>query len=169
MNKNEMSPGFTLIELLLYISIAAFMLLTISFFLGTLFESRIKNQTIVEVEQQGLQVMQTITQATRNAEAINSPAIGENSSSLSLDVVTLTDDPTVFDLSDGEVRVTEGASLPVSLTNSRVGVSALTFKNLSRTGTPGIIRVQFTITHLSPEGRSEYNYEKTFYGSASIR
>ncbi|OGD62601.1 hypothetical protein A2160_06250 [Candidatus Beckwithbacteria bacterium RBG_13_42_9] len=153
--------GFTLVELLLYASIVGAVVLSMAGFLSLLMQSRVKNQTISEVEQQGVQVMQIITQTSRNAASLNSPTQGQTASSLSLDA-------TVFDLSSGTIRITEGGS-PISLTNSRVTASALTFKNLSRTDTPGTIRIQFTLTHVNPQGRNEYNFSKTFYGSASLR
>ncbi|MBI4713620.1 hypothetical protein HY771_00310 [Candidatus Uhrbacteria bacterium] len=167
--RHPTSAGFTLLELLLYVGISSIILLSISVFLFSLIESRTKNQVIAEVEQQGAQVMQTIEQTARNAEAINSPTIGANASTLSLDVVTGGYDPTVFDLSSGVIRITEGAGSAVSLTNSRVTATSLTFYNLSRTSTPGIIRVQFTLTHINLEGRNEYTYSKTFVGSAALR
>ena len=167
--KLQASAGFTLIELLLYVGIASIILLVTSLFLSTLLQSRIKNQTIAEVEQQGLQVMQFITQTARNAEAITSPATGVSASSLTLDVITVANDPAIFDLSGGVIRITEGVGSAVPLTNSRVTVSALTFQNLSRATTPGTIRIQFTINHINPEGRNEYNFTKTFTGSATLR
>ena len=50
------NKGFTLIELLLYVSIASTVLLASTVFFHMLLESRVKNQTISEVEQQGLLV-----------------------------------------------------------------------------------------------------------------
>lgn len=161
--------GFTLIELLLYVSIVGAMILTVAAILPLFMQSRVKNQTISEVEQQGTVVMQIITQTVRNAENITGPSTGTTASSVTLDVVTAGLDPTIFDLSGGAIRITEGAGSPVSLTNSRITASDLTFQNLSRTSTPGIIRVQFTLTGVNPEGRQEYNYSRTFYGSASLR
>ena len=169
MDKKSSQPGFTLIELLLYVSITSIMLFVISLFLSTLLESRIKNQTIAEVEQQGLQVMQLITQTARNSEAITSPTIGASASSLTLDVITGANDPTIFDLSGGAIQMKEGAATAVALTNSRVTASALTFQNLSRAGTPGTIRIRFTLTHVNPAGRNEYSFTKTFTGSATLR
>lgn len=163
------SSGFTLIELLLYVSIIGAAVLSIAGFLSLLMQSRVKNQTISEVEQQGIQVMQIITQTGRNAEAINSPSQGASASSLSLDVVTVANDPTVFDLSSGAIRIKEGVSSAVPLTNSRVTASDLTFQNLSRTGTPGTIRIQFTLTHVNPSVRNEYDFSKTFYETATLR
>lgn len=167
--RSNIQGGFTLVELLLYVSIASVMLLVISVFLSTLLESRIKNQTIAEVEGQGIQVMQMITQTARNAEAITSPALGASASSLTLDVITAGSDPTIFDLASGVIRIKEGAGSAVALTNSRVTASALTFQNFSRTSTPGTIRIMFTLTYVNSSGRNEYTYSKTFYGSASLR
>lgn len=169
MQKVSTQKGFTLIELLLYVSISAILLLVISLFLQMLLESRIKNQAIAEVEQQGLQVMQLITQTTRNADTINSPAQGASASSLSINTYTPVNNPTIFDLAGGLIRITEGGGSAVSLTNSRVTASGLTFQNLSRSGTPGTVRIQFTITHVNPEGRNEYSFTKTFTGSATLR
>lgn len=161
--------GFTLIELLLYVSIVSAMILSIAAILPLFMQSRVKNQTISEVEQQGTAALQIITQTLRNAETITSPTIGTSASSATIDVVSAGVDPTVLDLSGGVLRITEGAGSAVALTNSRVTVSALTFYNPSRTSTPGNLRIQFTVTGVNPSGRNEYDYSKTFYGNASLR
>src|SRR3989338_5710404 len=103
--KLQTKSGFTLIELLLYVAISSVMLLITSLFLQTLLQSRIKNQTIAEVEQQGLHIMQLITQTVRNAEAITAPAPSASAASLTLDVIPAANDPTVFDLADGAIRI----------------------------------------------------------------
>ncbi len=164
-----MRKGFTLIELLLYVSIASILLLATSAFLFALLESRTKNQTIAEVDQQGIHVIQLITQAARNAETITAPTVGTSASSLTLDVITAASDPTVIDLSSGVIRITEGAGSAVELTNSRVTASGLTFQNLSRASTPGTIQIQFTLTYVNPSGRNEYDFTKTFISSATLR
>lgn len=169
MKNLQPNKGFTLVELLLYVGIASIILLITTLFLSTLLESRIKNQTVAEVEQQGLQAMQIITQTARNAEAITTPSQGASASSLTLDVITALNDPTIFDLSSGAIRIKEGAAAIIPLTNSRITASALTFQNLSRPTTPGTIRIQFTLTHVNPDGRNEYNFNKTFIGSATLR
>jgi len=140
--------GFTLIELILYVGLAAVMILAVSIFLSTMLQSRVRNQTVLEVESQGIQVMQIVTQAGRNANSI--------------------DFTTSFDLSQGVIIMNDGSG-PVALTNSRVVASNLTFQNLSRTDTPGTIRIQFTLTHINPSERNEYDFSKTFYGSATLR
>ncbi len=156
-------------ELLLYVGIASAVLLSTSLFLATLLEARVKNQVITEVEEQGAQAMEVMTQAARNAEAVNAPAPAGSAASLSLNVVTVANDPTVFDLSSGVLRMTEGAGSAVALTNDRVVVSSLAFQNLSRSDTPGTVQIQFTLTHINPEGRGEFAFQKTFIGSATLR
>src|SRR3990167_4707415 len=118
------TDGFSLIELLLYIAIVSALILASSVFLKLIFASRVKNQVIAEVEQQGMQVMQLITQTVRNAAVINTPGPGQSANSLSVD-------STVFDLSSATIRITEGAGSLVSLTNSRISASSLSFRNLS--------------------------------------
>lgn len=161
--------GVTLIELLLYISISVTLLSTISGSLIMMLQSRIKSQTIAEVEQQGMHVMRLITQTLRNAEEITSPTIGNSSASLILQVANIASSPTVFDLSGGEMRVKGGAGTAAALTNSHITVSDLTFNNVSYEGTPGIVQVLFTVTHVNPIGRSEYAFNKTFQTSAALR
>jgi prepilin-type N-terminal cleavage/methylation domain-containing protein len=163
------NKGFSLIELLLYISISAILLLAVSSFLGILLQARVKNQTIAEVEQQGAQIIQLVTQSIRNAKSINSPATSTTSSLLSLDVTNSADNPTIFDLANSAFRITEGASSPILLTNSRVAVSSLEFHNLSRADTAGVVRIKFNISHINPEGRNEYDYSRMFFASASLR
>lgn len=161
--------GITLIEIVLYIAIFTAILLAGSTLYNTAMQSRAKSQTMAEVEQQGLQLMQLITQTIRNATALNSPTIGTSASSLSLNVSVGANSPTIFDLASGQVRIKEGAAAAVPLTNSRVVASGLNFYNLSRLGTDNILRIEFTLSHINPSNLQEYSYTKTFYSSASLR
>lgn len=163
------NEGFTLVELLLSIGIASTVLSLTSVFLFNLLEAQTKNQSISEVEEQGRIVMQKITRAIGNAEAVTAPTPGASAPSLTLNVVDISDDPTIFDLLAGTLRITEGLGGASPLTNSRVTVSGLTFSNLSRPQTPGVVRFSFTLTTVNDSGRSAYNFSKTFYSSVNIR
>jgi Tfp pilus assembly protein PilW len=166
-NKNK--TGFTLVEVLLYSVIAGVVLMAISFFLSILLQARIKGQVMAEVEQVGVQTMQIFTQTARNATAINSPAAGTSGVSTSLTVIEGAKSPTVFDLFGGIIRIKEGTSAAVNITSSKLTATGLAFTNLSGSGTKGTVRIQFTLTYRNPSGRNEYNYTKTFYGSATLR
>ena len=158
--------GFTLLELLLYISTASIILATTSLFLSTLLEARIKNQTVAEVQQQGLQVIQILTQSIRNAESISAPSLGQNSQSLT---ITESGEEIIFNVSDGVIQMQEGVQSIVPLTNSRVIASGVSFSNLGLQNTNGSIKISFTLTHKNDTGRNEYTFTKDFLGSASLR
>jgi len=169
MKKFISKKGFTLVELLLYIAISSTILMISVLFLQMLLESKVKNQTMSEVEQQGLLVMQLITQTIRNSENITLPTIGVSSNSLTLDVLDVNNDPTIFGLLSDSITIKEGAGEEIPITNSRVIASSLNFHNLSYLDTPGIVNISFTLTYKNPENRQEYNFSKNFYTSAALR
>ncbi len=138
--------------------------------MATLLETRVKNEAIAEVEGQGLYVQDVITQTLRNAASIVSPTTGNTSNTtLSVNTYTPVLNPTVFSLTSGAMQITEGGGGAVLLTNPNVTMSNLTFSNLSRANTPGVVRIQFTLTYNNTVGRNEYNYARVFTSSASLR
>jgi type II secretory pathway pseudopilin PulG len=165
----SLKSGFTLIELLIYVGLCSVLLFTISMFLSLLLQARIKNQAIAEVDGQGLYVMRMITQAARNADTVTSPLLGMASSTLVLRMSATSTSSTVFDSTSGTIRMSEGASPPIPLTNARVTVSGLSFQNAARLGTSGAIRVRFTLSSKNPGGQNEFKYQQVFVGSAALR
>jgi type II secretory pathway pseudopilin PulG len=169
MNRKPFSQaGYTLIELLLYVTIIGTLLTTITYFFGITVDARVKNQSIAEVNDQGAAVMDYITQTIRNATSITAPTAGTSGASLTLVVPTGSLSPTIFSLSGTILQVKEGAGAAVALTSSDVQVTSLTFTNLTRSGTAGVVRVSFTIIRTNPNNRNEYDYQKTFTNSAEI-
>lgn len=161
--------GTSLVEIILYVGLTATILLGISSLIASTLSTRVKSQTVSEVDSQGLMAMQIITQSIRNAQAINSPIGGATSSTLSLRMSSALIDPTIYNLATGAIRVSEGVGQPISLTNPRVVASELIFYNYSRPGTPGIIQIRLTLTYLNPQNTNEYDYSKTFISSAGLR
>lgn len=166
---NIKNQGFTLIEVLLYLAIASALLFAVSGFVVLSFQSRAEGQVISEVEQQGQHMLQTITNRVRGSGAITTPAASTNGTTLTLATSSGATNPSVVSLSGTTLSITEGSGSPVILHNSQVNVSGLTFTNASRPSTPGIVRIQFTLSYNSTSSRREYNYSKVFYGSASLR
>lgn len=163
------NKGFTLIELLLYISLIGLVVLSTMVFLLVLSRQRIRSLVIAEVESQGVGAMQVITQTIRNAEVINLPAQGVNGTAVSVNVPTGVQSPTVFSSSGNILTMVEGANPVVNLTSNRVIVSGLSFHNLTKTGSFGTVRIQFTVSYNNPGSQSEYTYSKTFISNASLR
>lgn len=164
----DTTRGFTLIELLLYISIVGSLLITITFFFGLVAEARVKNQSVSEVNDQAVAAMDYITQTIRNATSITSPAAGASAAALTVVVPTGSLSPTIINLNGTVLQTKEGAAAAVALTNSKVQITSLTFKNLTKTGTAGLVQVSFTMTRTNIAGRNEYDFQKTFTTSAEL-
>ncbi len=162
--------GLSLVEMLLYVVISSVILLSLSLFLSFILGQRVKNQSILDVNQQGLQVMQLITQSVRNARSIDNPIIGATSTSLSITMSDPLLSPTVFDIVNGVVRVKEGSNAAIPITNSHITVSSFVFQNISSaSSTDRIVRVSFNIDHNNANGRNENSFSKSFTGSATLR
>ena len=164
--------GFTLIELLLYVAIVATLLGALATFLSLSLSARVKNQSIAEVNQQGTAILERFTTTVRAADSITSPAVGATASSLTLAVTTSALTPTIFDASSGSpvsFQVKEGNAGAIPLTNNKVAISNLSFKNLSRTNTPGAVQISFMLSRVNSSGRNEYDYQKTFTTTVALR
>jgi type II secretory pathway pseudopilin PulG len=167
---HKRQQGYTLIELLLYVAIMGTLLTTVTYFFGTVASARVKDQTVLEVNDQGVALMDYITQTIRNATSITAPTIGTTGSSLTLVVPTGALSPTVINAISlpGIIQVKEGAGAAIPLISNDVQVNSLTFKNLSRTGTPGIIQVNFVLARVNPSNMNEFDYQKSFIGTAEV-
>jgi type II secretory pathway component PulJ len=161
------TTGYTLIELLLYIAITSSLLVVAVGFFGMVSESRIKGQAVAEVDQQAAYVMDYMTSAVRNAASLSVPAAAASGSTLT--VTSPASTTSVFSLSGTTLQVKEGSAAVVSLSNSNVAVSNLTFTNLTRFGSNGIVRISFTVARTNTAGRQEYNYQQTYTNSAEVR
>jgi len=162
--------GYTLIELLMYISIVGTLLTGAALFMSTMTEARVKNQSISEVNEQGMMVMEHMTRIIRNADSITAPAAGSSANQLTLAVPTGSLSPTVLNLSTNTLQIKEGTTAAaVALTNSKVQVTSLSFKNVTRTSTPGAIQITMTLARVNTLNRNEYDYQKTFVTTAALR
>lgn len=161
--------GYTLIELLLYVAIVGILMSTVTAFFGITADARVKNQTVNEVNVQGTAVMDYISQTIRNATSITSPAAAATDTQLTLVVPTGSLSPTVFNLSSGVLQVKEGTATAVALTNSKVQVTALSVKNLTRSGTSGVVQVSITVSRVNTANDNDYDYTRTFTTTASLR
>ena len=153
----------------MYIALTSIVMLILVGFMTVLFQGRERSRTVTDLDSNAQTIMQEIIQTARNAEVINSPSAGVTASTLSLSVLDGTLDPAVYELSSGNLTVNEGASGPLNLNSETVTVSALSFQNLSRPGTRGIVRIVFTLTYANPSNEPVYNFSRTYYGSAALK
>ncbi len=160
--------GFTYIEAVIYLGVVSLLIGTVGLLAGIVQRSSGREAVRREVEEQGRQALEIITQTTRNASAVTAPASGATGASLTVSVDSAPASPTAFSLSGGAIMATEGASAAVPLTNANVVASSLSFQNLSRASTPGTVRVSFTLSGASGSS-APFTYSQTFYGSASLQ
>lgn len=163
------TAGFTLLELLLFVATSGTLLLVASLFISVLLQTQVKHQATLEIEESGAQALLAIGRTIREADSITSPVQGTSASSTTLAFAASGRNPTILDLSGGSLRIAENNGQPTPLTGQQVVASNLTFENLSRTNTPGILRIQFTLSLPNPSGKQEYDYSKTFTSSFSLR
>jgi len=160
--------GFTLIEFLIYIAIVGVILVIIVGFLWNTILGNIKETCYQEVQQNTRFALAKITQEIKKATGINSPLPGDSSNSLSLTMATTHLNPTVFDVVNGKLRITQGSGTSYYLTSDRVRVGSLQFTNLSYSETPGTIRIEMTLDHINPGNRTEYQASVSLKSSVTL-
>lgn len=167
--KLQPNKGFSMVETIVYLAIFAMFAGTLVTFVFNLNSSRLHSQIMLEVNDQGASLMRLLTRSIESASAINSPGTGGSSGVLSINTSDPLTTPTVFS-EDGEtLYITEGASDPVALTNNKVRLTDLNFTNVSRSATPGIIQIRFTIGNTAAKTLAEEQYSASFYGSSSLK
>lgn len=166
--KNKIS-GFTLIETLIYIGIFIILVGGIALFAANLQTSRLRAQILLEVNDQGASVVRLITQSIRNAESINSPALGGSAAALNLAMADPAVNPIIFFVSGENLYITEGSGQPMALTNNKVKITDLIFNNLSRPSTPGVVQFKFTLSNTASTTQEAERYLVDFYGAVAIR
>lgn len=157
----------TLIELLLYISLFVVIFSSLFVSLSIFYSNKVKNRTILEVEQQGQLISMIISQEIRNAQSIVSPLIGGSANSLSLEHLDPLKNPLVFSLSGDKIVVSEGGVLS-DLSSSKIRLSNLNFDNNSVLNGTQSIAFSFDISYISDSKRQEYKYNKSFFGTANL-
>ncbi len=161
--------GFSLIEILIYLAIIALIVVVLANFAINFFSAKTKAETMREVEQNMRFAQEKMTRTIRNAAGINSPIFGSSASSLSLSMADGAKDPTIFQVSGGQLTIKEGVSSAVAITSSKVNVSSLTFTNVSYAGTKGTVRIEITIDYNNPASQPDYQYQLSESTSATVR
>ena len=164
-NIHQDNQGFTLLELLLYVFVASGILLSIVALVAVLIQSRVKNQTISTVEQQGSQIIQLVTQEINNAKIITAPAVGSSSAILQ------------FQDTNGQSEQLSVVSSTLFLNKnnkdyflnpSTIKVSNWQVTNLG-IASHDSIKIQFDLNYNNLAGLNQYSYVQTFYATANIR
>jgi type II secretory pathway pseudopilin PulG len=168
-NKSKQYNGFSLIEVLFYVSMLSVFILVLSTFWGTLQDVQLKGRAMNTVSTEAAFMLNKITQSIRNASSITAPLPGSSANSLTLASTTPTENPTIFDLNNGNVRISSGASPYTNLNSPWVTVTNLTFTNLTGANAKGVIRIQMTVSYKNTDATANQNYVQAFYATAAIK
>src|SRR3990167_6083350 len=103
--------GFTFIELILYVAIVTIILSAIVPFAWSAIETGVKSAVQQEVNANARYISERIKYEIRNSIGINSVA----AASISLATSTPATNPTIIDLSLGNIRIKQGAGIAVNL------------------------------------------------------
>lgn len=166
-NVHKKNKGFTLIELMLYMSLFVVIFTALFASLNIFYSNKIKNRTILEVEQQGQLISILISQEIRNAQSILSPLIGSSSDVLSLEHLDVSKNPISFSLLNGKMIVSEDSNI-FNLSNSKIEISNLNFENNSIASGTQSIFFSFDVSYESSSDRREYKYDQNFSGTANL-
>lgn len=176
LRKRKNTKAFTLIEMLLYIGVAGMVLSSLVAFGWNMMGIGAKSGTHADVVSNERLVAEKLSFFIREAtdiDATNSD-FGVNVATTTGSKITLhavaPNDPIVFDVSGGVLRVTQGTAAPVALTSSNVSVSSLVFTNFSSAdGKAKNIGFEIQLATISASNRSEYASASALRSSAELR
>lgn len=166
--KKNFKEGMTLIETMFYLSLFIVMFSILFTSLNIFYSNKIKNKTILEVEQQGFIASTIISQEIRNAQSINSPSVGGTSDALSLEHFDALKNPLIISLVSNQININEGGESNY-LNSSLVNISNLSFTNNSIVDGNQSISFSFDVDYNSDSNRQEYKYSKSFFGTVNLR
>lgn len=160
-----MKKGFSIIEFLIYVAILTIAIAAMGLVLSNIFRVGARTDVIQEVSHNGRFAMQKIGQAVRESSDIIEPETEGNRLELLFDEDSAKN-PTVFDVSEGKLRISEGEEeYYVELTTSRVIVDKLFFKKVSDDS----VRVEMNISFDNPQGLPEYEFNSFFTSSFTLK
>ena len=142
-SKQEGQKGFTLIEVLIYITVSASMLMVVVGFVGWIM--RVRNKVTIEskVEQNARYVMARMVNEIRHADDLT--VVDQNT--LSLQVSDPEKNPTVFDLSDGVLYMSQGTGDLISITGNDVKVGEVLFEDRTTPNSADIVKITLTVAN----------------------
>lgn len=168
--------GFTLIETLLYVAIASVVLVSLSQFGWNIIGAGTKNAAHQDIVSNARFTLNQISLTIRNAADIDTANsnFGTNIATTPGTKLTLRgtapNDPIIFNISGGALRLQVGTNTPVLLTSNGVSVKTLIFTNSSSSdGKSKNIGYELSVNTDSSSNRQEYQATAHLRGDAELR
>lgn len=163
--------GFTLIEFLIYFFILGIVLTAVVGFLLDTLQTRAKVKVATEVEQNLRFSISRILEGIRSAKKFDNggSTLKDADGVLSLEMDDSGIDPTVFDLDNGVLQVTEGAGSPIPLTSPEVTVTKLWFEKDNAPKGTRAINIQIEMEYKTDSDAAYFNYTSSTSSTGVIR
>lgn len=159
----------SLVEVLLYMALLSGMIFAIGGVVREMFTARNKQQSVIEVENEAMMVMQLLKRDLKDAQSISVPAAGATGNTLTF---TRTGTPAYsrsYTLSGGVLQQTTTPGSAALLTSNRVVLSNLSFRRIAVSTTLSIVNISFTASYSNPGGRNDLSYQRNYATSIVIR
>lgn len=154
--KRKGKKGFTLIETLIYSMLVSLIIGGILVSIYEMIQGSVTLNARIVAEEEVNFIFRKISWAMAGAYDINSPGAGDIDTALSIDKTGFPDNPIVFDLDSGNLRISRAGQAPVVLNNEGVTVSSIAFEHLpSGSGKPEGVKVTLFVESQS--------YQTTIY------
>ncbi|MBI4084636.1 MAG: hypothetical protein HY431_01900 [Candidatus Levybacteria bacterium] len=164
--KYQINLGFTYIELLLYTGIVAIVITALVPFAWHVVSGGAKSATEQEVFSNARFISERIKYEIRNATGINAVSAAQ----ISLVTSSAATNPTVIDLSAGDIRIKQGTGSVVKLNSNDTMASNLVFTDYtSSDNKTKHIGFTLTLTDANTSTRQEFQETTTIESSAEIR
>lgn len=148
--------GFTLVEVIIYAALVSLMAEFSIFSTNQIIKNNNLVRAKIEVEEEMNFILRKIDWAMSGANAINQPAGGATSTVLSVNKINFFQNPIVFDLNNGNVRLSKGGSGFSELNSRSVTVSKFIFEHIAASGAmPTAVKAMVTVNSKTA------NYSKT--------
>ncbi len=169
---NNKQKGFTFIETIIYIAIIGAIVIAFVGFALSVSSSKNKNYAAQEVQANLRFAMDLITQKIKKSAGVNisSSTFDIDPGVLSLEMVEVSENPTIFDLNadDGLLKITQGTSSPIFLVSNEIKITNLIFNNLTASSSKENIKIQVTAEFNDEESKG-YEHIQSLQTSASTR
>jgi len=138
--------GFSLIETIIY---AALFSVVIGLVVGAVYQITQSNEDLarnITTETEAQFLIRKIEWVLNSVSVVNLPTEGLTGNTLSVDRLNYSENPIIFDLDSGDVRIKRGVANPVTLNSSNVLVSSLEFEHLApMLYRPAAVKISFNV------------------------
>lgn len=166
MTAQRSRAGFTLIEVIIFMAIFSMVLVVMLPLLFSATESRLRQQTIALVENNGMQIVQNLTRRARNAERILQPVAGSTGAVLALQHGSGGLHPIIFGIQTGSLIVIE-RDTKRAITSNQVAVIDFVIRNTSTAADKQSFTYSFRVSR-TIRLEQPHTYDRRFQGALTL-